>query len=184
MTEGDDFIQVNGGRCGKSLLVRLEDARYQRTIDCESCRGRANFATGASTRALSMMLKFVSPPGQVQRNGLGRERRPPTRARVPTTRFTWPTTEDHCPLVVNVALVNRAPRHPASLRVTPDRSARPGVSRSSTTDPAGRRRSTCPGDNANLSAAAPAFARARELRLVMRAAREARLFTCSLSEEI
>src|SRR5713226_8324700 len=41
-------------------------------------------------------------------------------------------------LPVYLALVNRALRHPASLRVTPDRSTRPGVSRGSTTDPAGR----------------------------------------------
>ena len=45
---------------------------------------------------------------------------------------------DHCPLAVYLALVHRARRHPASLRVTRDRSTRPEVSRSSTTDPAGR----------------------------------------------
>lgn len=59
MTEGDDFIQMNGGRCGKSLPVRVEDVRYQRTIDCEACRGSANFATGAS--------KQTSEVGQVKR---------------------------------------------------------------------------------------------------------------------
>ena len=45
-------------------------------------------------------------------------------------------------LAVYFALVNRALRHPASLRVTPDRRTRPGVSRSSTTDPAGRKYNT------------------------------------------
>ena len=33
----DDTIQVNCGRCGKPLVVRLEDLRDKRTVECEAC---------------------------------------------------------------------------------------------------------------------------------------------------
>jgi len=36
----DDRIQVSCGRCGKRLLVRVQDIQHQRTIDCESCAKR------------------------------------------------------------------------------------------------------------------------------------------------
>ena len=33
----DDLLSVNCGRCGKSLIVRLEDIRELRSIDCDVC---------------------------------------------------------------------------------------------------------------------------------------------------
>jgi DNA-directed RNA polymerase subunit RPC12/RpoP len=33
-----DTIRVNCGRCGRELLVRIEDIRGERIIDCEKCR--------------------------------------------------------------------------------------------------------------------------------------------------
>lgn len=33
----DEFIEVNCGRCGKKLLVRVAEVRNARTIDCRSC---------------------------------------------------------------------------------------------------------------------------------------------------
>ena len=34
---GTDTLWVNCGRCRKELLVRLEDLRAERIIDCEEC---------------------------------------------------------------------------------------------------------------------------------------------------
>ena len=36
--DSQDFIEVNCGRCGKQLLVRVEDVRNLRVIDCEECQ--------------------------------------------------------------------------------------------------------------------------------------------------
>lgn len=33
----DDLLPVNCGRCGKSLIVRIEDIKEERTIDCDDC---------------------------------------------------------------------------------------------------------------------------------------------------
>src|SRR5436309_11088667 len=33
----DDSMEVHGGRCGKLLIVRLEDIKEKRTIDCGAC---------------------------------------------------------------------------------------------------------------------------------------------------
>jgi hypothetical protein len=35
--KNDDLLSVNCGRCGKSLIVRLEDIRELRRIDCDAC---------------------------------------------------------------------------------------------------------------------------------------------------
>jgi hypothetical protein len=35
--DSDGVIGVNCGRCGKSLVVRLEDIMEKRTIDCQDC---------------------------------------------------------------------------------------------------------------------------------------------------
>ena len=43
--KNDDLLSVNCGRCGKSLIVRLEDIRELRRIDCEVC-GKALPASG------------------------------------------------------------------------------------------------------------------------------------------
>jgi hypothetical protein len=32
-----DTMRVNCGRCGKEVLVRLEDVREKATVDCEQC---------------------------------------------------------------------------------------------------------------------------------------------------
>src|ERR1700730_5026036 len=34
---GHDSIAVNCGRCGKRLIVRLEDIKDRRAIDCDAC---------------------------------------------------------------------------------------------------------------------------------------------------
>ena len=44
MSENDDIIHVNCGRCGKQLLVRVEDIRETRTVECESCASREPFS--------------------------------------------------------------------------------------------------------------------------------------------
>jgi predicted RNA-binding Zn-ribbon protein involved in translation (DUF1610 family) len=33
----ENTLRVNCGRCGKELLVRLEDLRDKRVIDCDEC---------------------------------------------------------------------------------------------------------------------------------------------------
>ena len=50
---GADTLRVNCGRCWKELVVRLEDIRAERIIDCEECaRGlpRANRHGSADVR--------------------------------------------------------------------------------------------------------------------------------------
>jgi hypothetical protein len=37
-----DTIRVNCSRCGKELLVRIEDIRDERIIDWEDCKRRVN----------------------------------------------------------------------------------------------------------------------------------------------
>lgn len=39
MDDRDDEIEVNCGRCGKKLLLRVEDIRDKLTIDCDECEG-------------------------------------------------------------------------------------------------------------------------------------------------
>jgi DNA-directed RNA polymerase subunit RPC12/RpoP len=36
----DDSITVHCGRCGKLLIVRLEDIKDKRTIDCDACENK------------------------------------------------------------------------------------------------------------------------------------------------
>ena len=50
---GADTLRVNCGRCGKELLVRLEDIRAERTIDCEEC---AKGATASESARLCRRL--------------------------------------------------------------------------------------------------------------------------------
>ena len=42
---GDDYINVNCGRCGHALWMRVDELRGLRTVDCEGCaEGRAEGA--------------------------------------------------------------------------------------------------------------------------------------------
>ena len=36
----EEHLWVNCGRCGKAMLVRLEQIKNKRTIDCEECEKR------------------------------------------------------------------------------------------------------------------------------------------------
>ncbi len=35
--DSDDLLRVNCGRCGKPLILLVEDLRDKRTIDCADC---------------------------------------------------------------------------------------------------------------------------------------------------
>jgi hypothetical protein len=49
MDDGEDEVGVNCGRCGKKLLVRVEDILDKFTIDCDECeRGRQASHDGRS----------------------------------------------------------------------------------------------------------------------------------------
>jgi hypothetical protein len=39
-TDHDDSIAVHCGRCGKLLIVQIEDIKGKRTIDCEVCENQ------------------------------------------------------------------------------------------------------------------------------------------------
>src|SRR5437879_2557819 len=46
----DEYLRVNCGRCGKALLVRFEDLRANRTVDCDECKclsHRSRSSTGS-----------------------------------------------------------------------------------------------------------------------------------------
>jgi len=49
----DDFLSVNCGRCGKQMLVRVEEVRELRIIDCPAC------AKGESGYGARRLLPFV-----------------------------------------------------------------------------------------------------------------------------
>jgi hypothetical protein len=62
MDADDDVLDVNCGRCGKRLRVRLDEIRHLLTIDCEDCKklpprkpptadARGSTAYGASREA-------------------------------------------------------------------------------------------------------------------------------------
>jgi hypothetical protein len=38
MDADDDVLDVNCGRCGKRLRVRVDEIRHLLTIDCEDCK--------------------------------------------------------------------------------------------------------------------------------------------------
>ena len=50
--KNDDLVSVHCGRCGKSLIVRLEDVRDLHTVDCDAC-GKALAPREGATRSLS-----------------------------------------------------------------------------------------------------------------------------------
>ena len=61
--KNDDLLSVNCGRCGKSLIVRLEDIRNLRTIDCDSCEKTLPTREDATRNLLSAIFpEAVSIP--------------------------------------------------------------------------------------------------------------------------
>ena len=59
--KNDDLLSVNCGRCGKSLIVRLEDIRNLRTIDCDSCEKTLPAREGATRNLLSAGITTRPP---------------------------------------------------------------------------------------------------------------------------
>ena len=63
--EGHDSMAVHCGRCGKLLMIRLEDIKDKRTIDCEECVRRSDpLGTGypsLARRALGARTRRRTP---------------------------------------------------------------------------------------------------------------------------
>lgn len=47
----DDFIAVHCGRCGNALVMRIDDLRVKRTVDCRDCNGWGASHLGAVVHA-------------------------------------------------------------------------------------------------------------------------------------
>ena len=43
----DDLLEVNCGRCGRHLLIAIEDLRDKRTVECLDCQRNAGGAASS-----------------------------------------------------------------------------------------------------------------------------------------
>jgi len=58
MMSGNDLLEMNCARCGKTLLVRVDDARQAMVVECEECANLPPFSGRSVFVALSQEPPF------------------------------------------------------------------------------------------------------------------------------
>lgn len=68
----DDLLNVNCGRCGRPVLIRIEDLRDKRTVDCLDCQmsvgGSASSPSPVRRDPQSLRLLQLAPETSSRKN--------------------------------------------------------------------------------------------------------------------
>jgi len=63
----DDLLDVNCGRCGRPLVMRIEDLRDRRTVECTECAERMKDADASAPVEESPSSRLRLLPSTPQR---------------------------------------------------------------------------------------------------------------------